>query len=67
MHAIKKVELIIRAKKQLRAASLCHSLVPHTNEELSLRFKLIGHSLCLPGTVAPPFLIKKITTVFWTE
>ena len=29
---------IVRAKKQHWAASLCHSLIPHTYEELLLRF-----------------------------
>ena len=31
---------IAPAKKQLRASSLCHSLVPHTYGQLSLRYKL---------------------------
>ena len=33
-----KINAVVQAKKQPWSASLCHSLVPHTNVELSLRF-----------------------------
>ena len=36
--ALANVTFSVRAKKQLPASSLCHSLVPHTIGELQLRF-----------------------------
>ena len=36
----KSVNIIVQTKKPQWSASLCHSLVPHTSVELSLRFKL---------------------------
>ena len=48
VNAVQLLIHIVRAKKQLRASSLCHSLVPHTYVDLYDHFEFQAtDSLCL--------------------